>query len=196
MSSAPLNPIGLPPVQANTRPGTAGMLTFLAGVTVLFGALLIAWMVTRSGMRFPPPALPWIFWIATGAVLVSSVFLNYAVQSAKAGRGDAAHRGLLCGTGFAYLFLGLQGAGLVMLGQMHLAWQAVNTTLYTILLLLIALHLAHVIGGVVYLSYASLRSERHHYTDGDIGQLRPMVIFWHYMAVLWVILFTVLVVVR
>lgn len=176
--------------------GTAGMITFLAGVTVLFVAMLIAYVVVAARTVIDAPLLPWIFWISTLVVLVSSVFLNYTVQATRLGRAVSAHRSLLTATGLGYLFLGLQAPGLVMLAQLKMTFLALSPALFALTLGLIALHLVHVIGGVAYLSVASLRSEKRHYESGDIRRLRPMIIYWHYMAVLWVILFSVLLVVR
>lgn len=203
MSAAQLPPLHMNPPTARPAPaaeaeagrmGTVGMIIFLAGVTVLFLAIIVAYVVEHGKIRIGMPALPWVFWISTFVVLLSSVFLNYAIQSARMLHSTAAHRALLSATGLGFLFLGLQGPGLIMLGQMAMPFRAVSSTLYVLTFLLIGLHLLHVIGGVAYLTLASLRSEKHHYDSGDIGRLRPVSIYWHYLAVVWVILFSMLLV--
>lgn len=200
MSAAQLPPLhlsepspGQPVEGVGARPvGMTGMVVFLAGVTVLFLALVIAYIVEHAKITIGMPALPWVFWISTFVVLLSSVFLNYAIQSTKLMHPTAAHRALLSATGLGYLFLGLQAPGLIMLAQLAMPFRAVSSTLYVLTFLLIALHLMHVVGGVAYLTVASLRSEKHHYESGDIGQLRPLSVYWHYLAVVWVLLFSML----
>jgi len=199
MSTMPLPKFSAPnpsvpdhPLPRATPQGYAGTILFVAGMTVLFAAALIAYVVVRAKVIISMPPLPWIFWFSTFAVLVSSVFLQYAINAARLGRGTTAHRALLTATGLGFLFLGLQGPGLVMLGQMNMAFTAVSVTLYALTLILIGLHLLHVIGGLFVLTRASLRSERQHYTGGDTGELGPIAIYWHFLAVLWVVLFSAL----
>lgn len=197
MTAAPVSPVTLPTAEEPRGvSGTAGMIVFLAGVTVTFIALVIAYLVVAMKLRIDAPLLPWVFWVSTFVVLVSSVFLNFTVQATRIGRADTAHRSLLTATGLGYLFLGLQAPGLIMLTQLKMTFLALSPALFALTIALVALHMVHVIGGVAYLSVASLRSEKKHYESGDIGRLRPMIIYWHYMAVLWVILFSLVLIVR
>lgn len=179
---------------SSRAPGVAGMIAFLAGVTMLFGAALIAYAIVRARVNWPMPALPWIFWISTFVVLMSTLLLQYAVMSARLMRGTTAHRALLAATVFTYLFMGLQAPGLVMLGQMHMPFHAISPALYYITFAIIGLHLLHVLGALVALSVVSIKSEKHHLNTGDVAHLRPLLIYSHYLSIAWVIIFCMLLV--
>lgn len=174
--------------------GTAGMIAFLAGATVLFAAVLVAYAIVRTQVAIAMPALPWAFWLSTFVILLSSLFLQYAYTSARLRHGTAAHRALLTSTGLTYLFVGLQAPGLIMLAQLSFAFRAVSTTLFVLTLIMIGLHLIHVVGGMAALSVFALRSEKHKYEGEEIGQIRPITIYHHYLAVVWVIMFCLLLV--
>lgn len=198
MSALQTQPSALTPIP-DVRPlertaPTTGVIAFVTGATFLFGAVLVAYGVVRARTPVAMPALPWVFWISTFVVLVSSLMLQYAYQSAKLMHGVAAHRAILAAAGLTYLFVGLQAPGLLMLGEMSYTFRNASTALYLITFLLIGLHLLHVIGGLVALTRISLASEKHHYERDDVGQLRPMMIYHHYMTAIWFIIFTALLV--
>jgi cytochrome c oxidase subunit 3 len=176
----------------------AGVVAFSAAAGVLFVAAIIAYVVAWANKTTTMhlPALPWIFWLSTPAVLLSSLFLDYAGRSARAAHGVAAHRALLTATGMGFFFIGLQAPGMIMLGQMNLPFQAVSPTMYALMFVLIGLHLVHSVGGLVVLSAASLRSERHHYEVAEARQLKPITLYWHFVAVAWIAMFSMLLLVK
>jgi len=160
---------------------------------VLFGALLAAYLAVRAKQVIPMPALPWAFWISTGAVLISSLILEYSFRSSKLGHHLAAYRALLGATALNYMFFAVQAAGIVMLLQLSLPFRGTSQPLYIITLALLGLHLLHATGALVGLSLASLRSEKHHFTADNIGQIRPLKIYCHFLAGIWMVIFCVLI---
>ncbi|MCS7032898.1 MAG: hypothetical protein NZ561_02760 [Phycisphaerae bacterium] len=159
--------------------------------SLVFAGLLIAYLVLYLRLPVSMPRLPWIYWLSTAAILVSGIALHRSVSAARRSDGERAHRALLIGTGLIYLFVGLQGAGVIMLSQMHLAFRAVSPTLFGLTLVMAGLHLLLAIGALAALSELSLRSERHHYEGGEARQLEPINSFCRALAIWWLAIFVV-----
>lgn len=173
--------------------GKAGVIAFIASSSVLFGSLLVAYLIGRSRIAIPMPAIPWALWLGTGIVLVSSLILEYAIRSAYLNHTTAAYRALLGATGLTYLFFAVQATGVVMLFQLSLPFRGTSELLFALTVALMVLHLIHALGALIGLTIASLQSEKHHYTSETIGVIRPLSIYCHFLTAVWMVIFCVLI---
>jgi cytochrome c oxidase subunit 3 len=64
------------------------------------------------------------------------------------------------------------------------------------LYVLTGLHLAHLIGGIIYLMVVSTRSIQGKYNSGNYLPVQLCAIFWHFLDGLWIYLFVFLLLVR
>jgi cytochrome c oxidase subunit III len=121
---------------------------------------------------------------------LSSVALQYAQVAARRGRMEGVGDGLIAGGLFAFTFL---------VGQLF-AWQQLNAAGYFLatnpanafFYLLTGLHGLHLLGGLVALVLTIDRVWR----GFELAQVRLSVklcaIYWHYLLLLWLVLFTLL----
>lgn len=174
----------------------------LAGITVLFLILVAAYVYTRNQSDAPTGIypLPRFFSLSTIVLLISSYTINQArrlyAQDELKGLGRCLGATLLLSSVFA----GLQVLGwreLQIQGVLVLKGVASGTFIY----LLSALHVAHLLGGMLFLLVLLLRT---HQASRDAVrslvfirnpyrrlQLRMITLYWHFIDALWVGLFAV-----
>ncbi|RTQ52578.1 cytochrome c oxidase subunit III [Hymenobacter gummosus] len=172
----------------------------LGGITVMFGALAAVYLYSRTldGNPHSPFPFPRWFSLSTVVLLLSSYVLAQAPRLYRTD--DVA--GLTRCLG-ATLLMGAVFAGLQIMGWVELNRQGIFLTKEpsgTAVYLISVLHVLHLLGGMVLvgmlLAY-SARASR----DGIRMltfirnpywrlRLRLLSIFWHFVDVLWVVLFT------
>ncbi|WP_240737152.1 cytochrome c oxidase subunit 3 [Hymenobacter metallicola] len=173
----------------------------MVGITVMFVILVAAYIQTRSlnggGTGIHP--LPRYFSLSTVVLLISSYTLS---QAQRIYRTDDMRNLTRC-LG-ATLLLGSIFAGLQVLGWRELMNQGVffvGEASGTYIYLISALHVAHLLGGMLFLLALMLRT-LHASRDAVRSlvfirdpyrhrQLRMLNIYWHFIDALWVALFAV-----
>lgn len=171
-------------------PYPMGLMAILATVSMLFAAFTAAILFRRTGIDWVPVPMPAIVWANTLILLVSSG----AVELARASvRRDAAHlsiRWLAAATVLGFLFLAgqvfawhmLAGLGVFLPTNPHAAF----------FYMLTAIHGAHVIGGLIALSWTLNNARRGAYTPKNQSGLNHAAIYWHFIGGVWVYLLAVL----
>ncbi|UOG77007.1 cytochrome c oxidase subunit III [Hymenobacter tibetensis] len=175
----------------------------LVGIGVLFLFLVVAYAQTRYMANLPRGLHPFpkFFSISTIVLLVSSYTLAQAPRLYRAD--DVANLARCLG---ATLLLGCIFAGLQVLGWRELMTQGVffdGMASGTYVYLISALHVAHLLGGMLFLLALLLRT-LHASRDAVRTlvfirnpyrrlQLRLLSMFWHFIDALWVVLFVVFV---
>ncbi len=172
--------------------GTLGTWLFTAGLTIAFAWLLVGYVATRSGQHVPPLSVPIWFWFSTFVILVSSVTLHWSYLSAKMGRLTIAAVALRLTTVLGLVFIGLQTPGLVKLVQLHNYNGGADETAYMMVLALVCLHGLHVLAGLIRLAILNKRSHTWHAHEHGAAHLKQMCLFWHFLAVIWVVMFGVI----
>ncbi len=162
-------------------------------VVMTFGGLLAAYVVisTNKLQEWRPFDLPYQLWISTLLIMASSISFYYGDKYMVAGD----HRR-------SKLWLLITGAiGILFVCSQVIAWMVLSATGHFMegnpyvgfFYMLTAVHAAHVLGGLVALGVLLKRSWAPP-TD-DLAQLRRTILsqvvgwYWHFMAILWVILF-------
>lgn len=172
-----------------------GLYVFLASLTVLFGASLVGYLVTRagSGVWRPPgvPGLPAGLWVSSVLVIAISVALEAARVAARKNQRRALRRRLGLGLGLALAFLAAQ---LQNWREMYAVMLTVDVrslfpdTFY----LLTGLHAAHVIGGLVPLGIVWYRATQNEYSSSRHEGVALCVQYWHFLTAVWAVLFLAL----
>lgn len=176
----------------------------LAGIAVLFVVLVAAYIYTRfrADVATGIYPLPRFFSLSTIVLLVSSYVIAQAQRLYA--RDDLS--GLTRCLGAALLLSSIF-AGLQVLGWRELVAQGVlvngdgSTASGTFIYLLSALHVVHLLGGMLFLLTLLVRT--HHASRDAVRnlvfirnpyrrlQLRMITIYWHFIDALWVALFAV-----
>ncbi len=174
--------------------GIIGMRVFLGSLTVLFLASILGYVWTRSRAEvWPPPGVPDLpsgLWFSTAVIVACSGTIHLALRSIRMGERSACSRWLAATLGLGLLFLGAQAVnwfGLVA------AEFTPRTNLYAFLFyMLTALHAAHVVGGLVPLAIVTGKSLAGRYGSGWHPGVTYMAMYWHFLDVVWLVLFVVL----
>ena len=166
-----------------------GMLAMLVSVTALFAALVIAFVARSHAPKYwQPLQLPWGMWPSTALILTSSVTLE-AARRAWAGMRAPGYRRWLTGTFALGLgFMVSQGVALSELASqgMYLRGNPHSSLFYIIT----GTHALHVFGGILGLYYLIYQAKRPRLPDGNA--LHVTSVYWHFIDVLWIGLFLVL----
>ena len=191
-----------PPAQAPPRPAQPfdagsgrnamlGLLFFIVGMTMAFAWLIYAYLIVRQDYAGQPVFVPVWLWVSTFVILVSSVTLQSSQMLAKMNNSRHARRALAVSVVLGWLFAVLQAPGLWELVAAHRFGDDSSARLYRLIFIIVAIHGAHALGGLLYMSVTLWRT-RHRTIDArQAPHLRNLCIYWHYLAILWLLLFCV-----
>ena len=167
-----------------------GMVIFVASEAMFFATFFGAYFTIYSVNPVWPPAgfprlEPGLATVLTVVLVASSVTLQFGVRAIRRGR----DRGLLRWLGLTILlgavFLGMQLYDYSLLGF------SVRDGLYgSVFYVMTGLHMAHVFGGVVFLVLVLLQGLGGQLSDASHDSLEAGAIYWHFVDVVWICLFT------
>lgn len=167
-----------------------GMWLFLASLTMLFGSSLIGYLIIR--MRSPiagtmdlPPGL----WISTVALLISGLTMHVALRSVRQERQQLFRISMLATGVLAVVFLAVQSTSLFELFQAHLNSLNKNVALYGLVLMLVITHGAHVVGGLFPMGVVTSRALQGKYDHESHQGVKLCSMYWHFLEVVWIVLF-------
>jgi heme/copper-type cytochrome/quinol oxidase subunit 3 len=168
-----------------------GMVLFVASEAMFFAALFAAYFTSFSRtsvwppLNVPIPDLP--IPIALTVILVSSsVVLQTGVRAARRGDTNALTRRLMLTVALGVAFLALQGYDYSQLTF------GIHDGIYpSLFYVMTGLHMAHVIGGVVFLSIVLAQSLTGQLSLRRHEPVEAAAIYWHFVDVVWLGLFSV-----
>lgn len=170
---------------------TLGLRVLLAAITVLFSLLVVAYadrMVFGDWQALPEP---WLLWLNTVVLIVSSVAMQWATITGRRGDIRGVRLGLLVGGLAAFAFL---------LGQL-LAWRqlvdlgyfAASNPANAFFYLLTALHGLHLLGGLVAWAWTSDKAWSRNAEASRLSlRVELCTFYWHYLLVVWLVLFALM----
>ncbi len=162
----------------------------LAVITVLFSLLVVAYGDRLTVADWRPLAEPWLLWLNTVFLILSSVALQWACVGASRHQIDAMKAGLVGGGVFAFAFL----AGQLLAWQqlVDLGYFAKTNPAYGFFYLITGLHGVHLLGGLV----AWGRTSAKVWSGFQVTRVRLSVelcaVYWHFLLVVWLVLFSLL----
>lgn len=176
--------------------GLLGMRIFIASLSMLFAASVFGYLVVRlKATEWPPPGMPRLpsgLWLSTIVLLTCSLTIHLALRAIRQGETSASARWIWATLGLGGAFLAIQGvnwAGLIARNA------AVGKNLYAFtFFMLTGLHAAHVLGGLAALVVVGVKSALGRYGSGWHPGVRYAAMYWHFLDVVWVLLFGVLLV--
>ncbi|MCX7016648.1 MAG: heme-copper oxidase subunit III [Candidatus Sumerlaeota bacterium] len=178
-------------MQRRTEMALLGMKVFLISLSILFTASLAGYLAVRArAAQWPPagaPPLPKGLWASTIILLLSSGAMQRALAEAR-NAGSSHLRAWLATTlalGAAFLVSQVWNWRVLIAQQMTMRSSLYALTFYC----LTALHGLHVIGGLVGLSLVLSRAFRGLYSPAFHLGVRLMAIYWHFLDVVWLVLF-------
>jgi cytochrome c oxidase subunit 3 len=168
-----------------------GIYLFLASEAMLFGSFFAAYFFARVSAdpgEWPPEPfkLPVYLALLNTIILVTSSFtVHWALQSIKRN-----HRaGLIAGLGLTML-LGLTFLLIQAREYTRIGFAPKDNAFATTFFGLTGLHGLHVFVGLSVLTFAFVRAVRGHYTPQHHLGVEVPGIYWHFVDVMWIIVYT------
>ena len=188
---------GPPPANHSSRvePQLLGMLLFIISEIMVFGAFFTAYFfirVVHSGQ--PPPhwfpiqghELPKaVAGVNTAILLSSSITMHWAQTGIKKGNHFALKAGM-----FTTFMLGATFLFIQINEYVHVGFAPQDFAQATIFYGLTGLHGAHVFIGLTLLAMVNVRAFRGHFTPEEHRGVEVPGIYWHFVDVMWVIVYT------
>jgi cytochrome c oxidase subunit III len=185
---------GPPPANVSSRVEAQflGMLLFIISEIMLFGAFFTAYFFIRvvghadwpgAGHHIPLA----IAGVNSGILFSSSGTMHWALEGIRRGNRFAMRAGLL-----TTFLLGLTFLTVQVNEYVHLGFAPHDNAQGTIFYGLTGLHGAHVFIGLSLLAIANIRAFRGHYSTEHHRGVEVPGIYWHFVDVMWIFVFSTL----
>ncbi len=138
----------------------------------------------RSGRRRATELPKLIAGVNTAILLSSSLTVHWALEGAKRGNRFALQAGILTTfmLGATFLFVQINE-------YVHIGFAPQDHAQGTIFYGLTGLHGAHVFVGLTLLAFTTIRAFRGHFTPEEHRGVEVPGIYWHFVDVMWVIVY-------
>ena len=183
---------GPPPANRSSRvePSLLGMLLFIISEVMIFGAFFTAYFFIRvvNGDEWPAAGteLPKLIAGINTAILISSSFtLHWAETALKADNRFGFQAGM-----FSTFMLGATFLFVQINEYVHIGFAPQDTAQGSIFYGLTGLHGAHVAIGLTLLLFVVIRAFRGHYTSQEHRGVNVPGIYWHFVDVMWIVVYT------
>lgn len=169
----------------------------IVSIVMFFGAFTSYYIVRKAAGNWLEFQLPQMFWVSTAVILISSATMNMALQAAKKDNIKQATMFLAITLGLGVIFGISQYMGWTSLyaNKIYFAGTQSNAA-GSLMYLLTALHLLHVVAGLIYLTVVLVRSSNGRYGAGNHLGVKLCAIYWHFLDGLWIYLFVFLYFIR
>lgn len=160
---------------------------FLVTVVMIFAALTSAYIVRQAEGNWLEYELPEIFWITSGIVILSSVFLHWAYVSAKKDNLLNLRIGMVMTVILGIAFLVGQWYSWVALVDRDVFF--VGNPAGSFLYVFTGLHAAHLISGVIFLIIVLISTFGLKVHSQAMSTMEMATTYWHFLGGLWIYLF-------
>lgn len=178
--------------------GLLGMKLFLAALGVLFAASMAGYLAIRvRAERWPPPDAPDLpagLWFSTLLIIAASVSIHQAVKRIRRDHRRGLQVSLVITFVLGLVFLALQSANWWTLYEdMKATPLPDHARLYPFTFyLLTVLHALHVLGGLVHLLIVIRHAGQGVYRSDSYGGVRYAAMYWHFLDVVWLVMFVMI----
>ncbi len=183
-------------------PALLGMMLFIASEVMFFAALFAAYFNAKATLPVFPPVgyedvlqpIP-VPLIATVILLISSLTMQWGTSRIRKGDRTGLNRAIAVTLVLGIIFLGFQLYDYYELIQ-HESF-GINSGIYgTLFFTLTGFHGAHVLGGVIGLAVILSRGMAGQFTRKHHVAVEAVHYYWHFVDVVWVLLFLLLYVMK
>jgi len=165
------------------------MFLFIASEIMLFGSFFTIYFFVRVSAGTPWPTPPYelpvfVAGMNTIILVTSSFTMHWALQSIKRGNRSGLKAGLVLTFLLGTTFLLTQ-----LLEYSRIGFTPHTDAFGSVFFGLTGLHGAHVFVGLTLLAAATIRAFRGHYTEESHHGVEIPGIYWHFVDVMWIIVF-------
>jgi cytochrome c oxidase subunit 3 len=189
--------------------GTLAMWWFLGSLSMLFGAGMLGYIAIRvsrtDDFGIGHITLPGAFWASTVVVLLASFTIQRALSAVRRERLDQLKNWLLVTLGLGMLFCIVQMPSLLSLLDQHWAQMDVAKAaqieagdaapgnrlmpFFGLVFVYVVIHGLHVIGGILHLIWVTVGAMRRRYDHEFHNPVKHAAMYWHFLDVVWIIMF-------
>ena len=168
-----------------------GMLLFIASEIMLFGSFFSVYFfcrVVNHAKAWPPPPYHFPIYVAginTALLVTSSFTIHWSLQSIKRGNRFGMRAGLVLTFLMGLTFLITQ-----IIEYSRVGFNTSDGAFATIFFCLTGLHGAHVFVGLSILLFMTIRAFRGHFSAEHHDGVEIGGIYWHFVDVMWIVVFT------
>jgi cytochrome c oxidase subunit III len=167
----------------------------LGSMTMLFGASLVGYFVTRAQAKawrsVDLPQLPWGIWLSTAVLVSLSFALHRAERSVAANKSNALIRSLFAAMILAGLFCLSQAENWRQVAHTALSVEEKGLYIYSFFMLTV-LHVLHVVAGLVPLWITHHRASKQLYSSSRREGIHLLRQYWDFLLVVWLVLLAAL----
>ena len=164
---------------------------FIVSICMLFAGLTSAYIVKKSDGRWLQFDMPDMFLYSTLVLVLSSVTMHWTYLKAKDNLLNAVKMGITVTAGMAIVFFYMQ----------YLSWTKlvaqdvflVGNPSGSFVYIFSGLHLAHLIGGLVFLLVVFLDTMSYKVHSKSMLAIEMCTTYWHFLGGLWIYLYLFLV---
>ncbi len=176
--------------------GKIAMWIFLVTDAMSFSGFLLAYAVLRSTQNWPNPADHLginLSGFATFILVCSSVSMVLSIDACKHKNRQGMLNWLKATITGGVIFLGIQAYEynhLVHQGMTLASFAHGNNLFSSTFYIVTGFHGLHVLTGVIYLICEYFMAKRGDYDNGDYNRLEILGLFWHFVDLVWILVFT------
>jgi len=167
-----------------------GLLAFLAVISSMFLLFMITYYTRSLFPDWEVLADPGILWANTAILVLASLAMQMASNAARSNATVRMRNSLLAGTVLTLLFIA---------GQLF-AWdQLLANGLYAqtnpaiaFFYLFTGIHALHLVGGMWFLGRLGIKLSQKKKTEQALQSVTLCATYWHYLLLVWLLLFTLL----
>jgi cytochrome o ubiquinol oxidase subunit 3 len=171
---------------------TLGFWIYLMTDCVLFAALFATFAVLRNATAGGPGGselfdLPFVL-IETMILLTSSFTIGMALLASLRGLKKQTLMWLFVTFALGIVFLSMEMYEFVLLiGEGHGPQESAFLSAY---FTLVATHGIHIVIGLLWMAVVIVRLWRHNFKKTDVNRLALLGLFWHFLDIIWIFIFT------
>lgn len=166
----------------------------IGSILMMFAGLTSAYIVKRNQANWAGFDLPVAFYYSTAVMLISSGTLWMALKAFKE-RLMPRYRILMAATlVLGITFIILQVAGFSQLARAGVSLR--GNVSYSFLYVIVGIHAAHVLGGIIALVIMSLKAFSSKYRNYSSMPVELVSTYWHFVDILWLYLLLFLLMIR
>ena len=191
-------PPGEPPARAPLPDAGSvrrmGLRLFLLSLGLFFAASLLVFILTDLSRppEYPPVSKPppLAMWLSTAILLLAGMAVEGAAWNARRGRVDEVRRWVKATFFTSIAFVAVQSHAIVRLFHEHeLSLTTPGLGMEGVTFCLIAIHAAHVLGGLVPLGSLAWRAAYGRLGLEHLPTVRGCATYWHFLEGVWVAMF-------
>ena len=162
----------------------------IISLTMSFAGLTSAYVVSKERPDWIAFDIPQAFYISLVLILISSLTIHLAKKAVQKGRDSQGMILLIVTFLLGIAFVSFQFVGFSEIIRSGYNFTGPTSTITTsFIYLVVLLHVAHVIGGLVSLLVVIYNHYKQKYRNGKTLGIELAATFWHFVDVVWIYLF-------